>query len=39
MFMPGVEIHSEGDHVSELHILVAGNARVGGSGGRGIGQG
>ena len=29
MFMPGVEIMSEGDHVNELHIVVAGNVKVG----------
>jgi hypothetical protein len=28
MFMPGVEIVSEGDHVNELHILMAGDVRV-----------
>ncbi len=28
MFMPGVEILSEGDHVNELHIVVTGSVKV-----------
>jgi hypothetical protein len=32
MFMPGVEVMSEGDHVHELHIVVAGTIKVGARG-------